>query len=447
MMVTKVIEMIKQRKIGIVQLTNICLENIRKNQDFNAFITCMEEQAVKEAKQKEKIAKDVDFEKRPLFGIPIAVKDLIDVEGVPTTAGSQFFKQKIAQKDAFVIKLLRRAGAIIIGKTNLHEIALGVTNNNPYFGACKNPYDKSKISGGSSGGSAVAVAKQMALAALGTDTGGSIRIPAALCGVVGLKPTYGAVSTGGIVPLAWHLDHVGPITLSVEDARLIFRVICKTDKDSPYSARRTVRKRKWDLSNLRLVIVAGEYVERADERILSLVRDLARSLEKIGFTVTEKQMNWLKDLAAANGLMTQVEAAAFHRQRLMQNPEMFGSDVRERLMQGLNTSGVEYALARKTQTEAKHMFRDFFKNFDLILLPTTPITAPTIEGEDAIAMAKRLTRFTAPFNITGLPALTVPIGFVDGLPVGAQLVANYFEEELLFLVGQAVENLVGWQRV
>ncbi|WP_245530578.1 amidase [Pseudothermotoga thermarum] len=441
MTITEAIRMISKRKVGIVELVNLCLENIHKNQDLNAFITCMEEQALEEAKEKEKVAKNADFEKQPLLGIPIAVKDLIDVKGVPTTAGSLFFKENIAKEDAFVVKLLRKAGAIIVGKTNLHEIALGVTNNNPHFGPCRNPYDKSKISGGSSGGSAVAVATGMALAALGTDTGGSIRIPAALCGVVGLKPTYGVVSTSGVIPLAWHLDHVGPITSSVEDAHLIFRITRKYDRNNPYSVTR-VYKVKRNLSRLRVAVAVGEYIEEADQRILELVRDIAKSLEKMGFSVEQKKLDWLKDLAAANVLMTQVEAATFHKERLLKNPEMFGSDVRERLMQGLNTSGTDYALARKTQTEAKHIFREFFKEYDLILLPTTPITAPPIEGENAVAMARKLTRFTAPFNISGLPALTVPVGFVDGLPAGVQLVASWFEEELLFFVGQKIESIV-----
>ncbi len=440
MTIIEAIEKIKSRKLGIVELTSLCLENIRKNNDFNAFITCMEEQALEDAREKENALKKVNFERQPLFGIPIAVKDLIDVENVKTTAGSLFFKDSVAKQDAFVIKLLKKAGAIIIGKTNLHEVALGVTNNNPHFGACKNPYDKSRISGGSSGGSAVAVATQMALAALGTDTGGSIRIPAALCGTVGLKPTYGVISTSGIIPLAWHLDHVGPITRNVKDARLMFKVVSKRNKNDPFSVDGVSRLVRKSLTGLKVARVVGEYVEKTDEKILAVVNDVAKSLQKIGMKVEEKEMNWLKDLAAANGLMTQVEAAAFHRERLLNNPELFGDDVRERLLQGLNTSGIDYALARRQQTIAKSIFKEFFRDYDLILLPTTPIVAPPIEGENAVALARRLTRFTAPFNLSGLPALTVPAGFVDGLPAAVQLVTDYFKEDLLFLVGEQVEN-------
>lgn len=436
-----------QRKFRPKEFVEECFKKIEAQKHLGAFISLDYEGAMKTAKFLENSFKNRE-DLPPLYGVPIAVKDLIDVASLKTTAGSLFFKDNVAKEDAFVVQQLKKAGAIIVGKTNLHEIALGVTNNNPHFGPCRNPHDPSRISGGSSGGSAVAVATDMVVAALGTDTGGSIRIPAALCGVVGLKPTYGRVSVRGVLPLSWHLDHVGPLASCVEDAWTVLKVICRYDERDPFSLRAPIREPDFERfpEGIRVLKPVGEFISKADERILNLVGEAARVLEKLGAVVEERPLEWLKDAAAANGLITQAEAAAFHRERLREHPELFGEDVRQRLMEGASVSGTDYALARRVQTIVKHSFRELFKEYDLLILPTVPIVAPPIQGEGAVEMARRLTRFTAEFNISGLPALNLPFGRVDGLPAGVQFVTKWWREDLLVQVAHAVEKLVNFTR-
>ncbi|MDK2883984.1 amidase [Pseudothermotoga sp.] len=447
MFIYEIQKLIRKKEIKPSEVLEECIKNIEANAKLGAFITLTLDSAMKQAKKQDEMLKTADPEKLPpLFGIPIALKDLIFTKGIRTTGGSLFWKDFIPHEDAFIVKKLRKAGAIFIGKTNMHEIALGVTNNNPHFGPCLNPHDSSRISGGSSGGSAVAVASGMCLAAIGTDTGGSIRIPSALCGVVGFKPTYGRVSLRGIMPLAWHLDHAGPITKCVEDARIVLKVIEGYDSKDPFSIR--MRNSKIDGKKTTKIKVAkgvGDFVGKADERILKLVDEFSKELEKLDMKIEMENTDWLKDVAAANGLMTQVEAAAFHRNRLEEKPEWFSEDVRERLIQGKSASGVEYALARHTQSIAKHRFNEFFKAYDLLLLPTVPVIAPPLHGEGAVELSRKLTRFTASFDITGLPAITIPYGKIEGLPVGVQLVAASGRDAFLLKISRIIEQVLANQ--
>ena len=256
---------------------------------------------------------------------------------------------------------IKKAGAQIIGKTNTHEIALGVTNNNPHYGACKNPWDITRTPGGSSGGSAVAVATGMAMAALGTDTGGSIRIPAALCGVVGLKPTYGRVSLRGILPLSWNLDHAGPITRKVEDAALMLQVMGGYDELDPTSVKTLPgdysSHLKDSMKERKIALAVGNFIEEADQEVLEAVRNAAQVLAEQGALITEVNVDFLKEGALANAVMTQADGAAFHRERLKEHPDWFGADVRQRLETGAAFTSSEYALARRTQTEVKRQLR------------------------------------------------------------------------------------------
>lgn len=439
-------KLLRQKKITPTTILKQCIEKIEQHKDLNAFITLTIDQALEQAKEQDQILKTADVDNLPsLFGIPVALKDLVHTKGIRTTAGSLFWKDFIPDEDATVVKKLKKAGAIIVGKTNLHEIALGVTNNNIHFGACKNPYDPTKISGGSSGGSAVAVATGMVLAAIGTDTGGSIRIPSALCGVVGLKPTYARVSTKGVIPLAWHLDHVGPITNCVKDAWIVLNVIEGYDSKDPFSLRyRRTNTPDFDssLNDIKMVKAVGEFVEKTDPRILERLNVVAQLSEKLGMIVDSQNMDWLKEAAAANGLMTQTEAATFHKQRLKEKPEWFSEDVKQRLTEGLQTTGSDYAFARYTQSLVKHRFKKLFQKYDILLLPTVPITAPPISGEGAVEMARRLTRFTASFNIAGLPAISLPVGKIDGLPTGVQLVSDVCNETLLLKIAHKLESMI-----
>ncbi len=435
-------DLIKNKDISASDLALACYRQIeRLNPMLNAFITV--------------IPPDMDApppmgtRRGPLYGIPIAVKDLYDTKGIRTTSGSKFFADNIPIEDAFVIQKIKKAGAQIIGKTNTHEIALGVTNNNPHFGACRNPWDVTRIPGGSSGGSAVAVATDMALAALGTDTGGSIRIPAALCGVVGLKPTYGRVSLRGILPLSWNLDHAGPITRKVEDAAIMLEVMGGYDELDPASVKTLpgdyTSNLKHGIRGSKIALAVGNYVEGSDPEILAAVRTSGLVLQEQGVSITEVNMDFLREGALANGLMTQADGASFHRERLMAHPDWFGADVRQRLEAGAAVTSSEYALARRTQVEVKRKCDLLFEQYDLLMLPTTPIPAPFLEGENAIERARQLTRFTAPFNLTGLPALSVPCGFTkEVLPIGLQIVSRSWNEVGVLRAGYAFQEVTEW---
>jgi aspartyl-tRNA(Asn)/glutamyl-tRNA(Gln) amidotransferase subunit A len=388
----------------------------------------------------------------PLYGVPIAVKDLYDTKGIRTTSGSKFFADNIPQEDAYVVQKIKNAGAQIIGKTNTHEIALGVTNNSPHFGACKNPWDITRTPGGSSGGSAVAVASGMAMAALGTDTGGSIRIPASLCGVVGLKPTYGRVSLRGILPLSWNLDHAGPLTRKVEDAALMLQVMSGYDVLDPACVKTLpgdyYSHLRDGMSGRKIALAVGSYIDASDAEILEAIRKASQILEEQGVIITEVNINFLKEAALANGIMTQADGAAFHRERLKEHPDWFGPDVRQRLETGAACTSSQYALARRTQTEVKRRCELLFDEYDALLLPTTPIPAPVLEGENAIERARQLTRFTAPFNLTGLPALSVPCGFTnEGLPIGLQIVSRAWNEAGVLRAGYAFQEATEWHKM
>ena len=432
-------DLIKSRKTSSKDLASKCLTQIKNlNSTLNAFITVTPPK------------KDLKPEgSTPLYGLPIAIKDLIDTQGIRTTYGTRFFNNHVPNEDAFVVKKIKQAGAQIIGKVNLHEVALGLTSNNPHYGTCRNPWDFTRTPGGSSGGSAVAVATGMALAALGTDTGGSIRVPAALCGVVGLKPTYGRVSLGGIMPLSWNLDHAGPITRKVEDAALMLQVMSGYDENDPVS----IKTLPGDYSShiqdgmqdRKVALAIGIYIEDSDYEVYQAVRVAAYALKKLGVSVEEVNMDFLHDAWEAARTILHVDAATFHKERLIEHPDWFGDDVRARLMIGMNTTANDYSLARRAGMKARRKLDELFELFDVLLLPTTPIAAPEIEGENALERAAQLTRFTNPFNVTGLPALSVPCGFTsEGLPIGLQIVSRAWNEAGVLRAGYAYQELTDW---
>ena len=387
-----------------------------------------------------------------LSGIPIAVKDLYETAGVRTTSGSLFFKDYIPKQDAFAVSKLKSAGAHLIGKTSTHEIALGVTNINPHYGTPRNPWDTNRITGGSSGGSAAAVAAGMCMAALGSDTGGSIRIPASLCGVVGLKPTYGRISLRGILPLSWNLDHAGPLTRSVKDAALLLQVLAGYDDNDPSCVYTPVGNYlegiEDDVKGMQIALVTGKFVEVGDPEVLKAVREAACVFESFGARVEEVDVEWLYEAANVNGQLVQSDGAAFHHERLAQNPELFGTDVRQRLEEGCARTSSKYALARRKQVELRRRSEQFFRQYEAILLPSTAIAAlPINDIENSASQAPALTRFTAPFNLTGLPALSVPCGFTrESLPIGLQIVCGHWQESKTLRLGYAYEHATEWHK-
>ena len=451
--ISTALEALRQNKISPQDLASAGRRQIeRLNPRLKAFITVIEsfpEPYANGGKENTPSPRSASAHGMALNGIPIAVKDLFNTAGVRTTAGSKFFADHIPETDAFVVGKLKDAGALILGKTNTHEIALGVTGNNPHYGTACNPWDTTRIPGGSSSGSAIAVSTGMALGALGTDTGGSIRIPASLCGIVGFKPTYGRVSLRGVFPLSWNLDHVGPLTKTVEDAALLLQVISVYDPLDPASIKMLVGDYLGhlmdDMTGRKIALGMGEYIESAEPEVLDAVREAAKVFASFGCNVQEVDVNWMREAALANKTMTQADGAAVHRQRVQEHPDWFGEDIRRRLEDGANTTSTEYILARRTQAEVRKKCEQFFEQYDLLLTPTTPVPAPAIAGNDAVEQAGRLTRFTAPFNLTGLPALSVPCGFTkDGLPIGLQIVSRAWAEAKVLNAGNAFERVTGW---
>lgn len=448
--ISNALDLLRGQKISPQGLAAACFRQIeRLNPELKAFITVCDSQAPanpQPSRQTIPVALA-----NALRGIPIAVKDLFDTAGIRTTAGSKFFADNIPDADAFVVEKLKQAGAVIMGKTNTHEIALGVTGNNPHYGTARNPWDVTRIPGGSSSGSAIAVATGMALGALGTDTGGSIRIPASLCGVVGFKPTFGRVSTRGVFPLSWNLDHVGPLTACVRDAAILLQVISIYDAIDPASIKMLTGDYLGhlvdDMQGRKIALGVGEFVESADPEVLNAVHNAAKVFGSMGCKVQDVDVNWMREAALANSTMTRSDGAAVHRDRLQEHPEMFGEDIRRRLEDGAKTTSTEYALARRTQTEVKKRCEVFFESHDFLIVPSTPIAAPTIEGNDAVEQAARLTRFTAPFNLTGLPAISIPCGFTkEGLPIGLQIISRAWADAKVLNAAYAYEQATEWHK-
>lgn len=446
------LEALHRRDFTALDLTEACLRQIeRLNPVINAFITPTPELAVQAAFQADSLLslQPSNLKDLALLGLPLALKDLFETAGIRTTAGSRFFADRMPKEDAEAVLKMKLAGAVILGKTNTHEIALGVTGVNPHYGAVKNPWDLTRIAGGSSSGSAAAVTAGMCLAALGTDTGGSTRIPASLCGVFGFKPTSGRVSTRGVIPLSWSLDHVGMLTHTVRDAGMLLQVLAGFDPHDPASvdvaADNYLSHLEKGVNGSRAALAVGEYIDASDPQVLAAINAAAQCFKDLGAQVEKVDLSWIADLARANTSMTQAEAAAVHREHLAAHPDWFGEDVLQRLQTGAALTSTEYALARRAQAEGRRRFEMFFTRYDFLILPTTPIPAPPIEGTGAIEAARQLTRFTSPFNLAGLPALSVPCAFTaEGLPLGLQIVAKHWDEARLLQAAYAFEQVTEW---
>ena len=440
------------RKISPVELAGHYFERIATvDRGLNSFITPTPDVAMRDARAAEDALRRGD-QRGSLLGIPVALKDLVDTRGIRTTAGSCFFADRVPDEDAAVVERLRAAGAVLVGKLNMHEWALGVTNDNPHFGPCRNPWARERITGGSSGGSGAALAAGLCVGSLGSDTGGSIRIPSALCGVVGLKPTFGRVSVRGVVPLSWNLDHVGPMARRVADVAMLLQAIAGFDPRDPFSVDAPVDDYVSGLSEgvagWRVWLASGECLEDADAEVLRAVRQAGQVFQELGAHVREVDLPHLAEAGRANGVMTTADASTFHGERMRAHPEGFGPDVLSRLQRGSSYTVGEYVEARRLQTVLRREFGSWFQECEVILLPTTPIPAPVREGLDAVEAARVLTRFTAPFNLTGLPAISVPGGFTaDRLPIGLQVVGPAWSEARVLRAAAAYERATSWHRM
>ncbi|MBI5567290.1 MAG: amidase [Chloroflexi bacterium] len=436
---------IRTKQISPLELTRAYLDRIEMlNPKLNAFITLTAESALAEAQAAtEAVMRGAEL--GPLHGIPLALKDLFDVRGVPTTAGSPLMKDNVARADAFVTKQLRDAGAIFLGKLNMHEWALGVTNINPHFGPVHNPWKLDHITGGSSGGSAAAIAAGLCAGTLGSDTGGSIRIPASLCGVVGLKPTYGRISTRGVIPLAWSLDHVGPIGRCVDDVALLFGVLDGYDEADPYCLP-TQNPPRTTHHALRVGVPDAYFFSDLHPDTERAYRAAIKTIGELGYAPIEVALPGFEVSEKASSKILLADAAAYHQDRIAQHADRIGEDVLTRLRWGTEVSGIEYALARRTQIEWQRKLARLFETIDVLLVPATPQPATPIEDADPLALSKgNLTRFTRMFNLTGNPALVLPCGFTeDDLPIGLQLVGAHWREDLILQVARAYEQAAPW---
>ena len=436
----------RAREVTALEITNSCLQRIDQLQpSLNAFIRVMADEAKRDAE-----TADREFasgrDRGPLHGVPIAVKDIIDVRGIPTTAASRVREGHIAAADAPVITRLRDAGAVIVGKTNLDEFAFGTTSENSAFGAIRHPLDTSRSPGGSSGGSAVAVATGMALAALGSDTGGSIRIPAAACGIVGLKPTLGEISTDGVVPLAKTFDHVGPFTRTVGDAALLHHAMSAlTGADPPSGGADLPRSAK----DLRLGIPRGYLTDLLDDDVRARFDEAAAALRSAGARLTDVSVPHASMTPAVYIHIHSSEGATFHARTLDSEPERYTPVVRRRLELGRYVLAQDYARAMEGRELLRREVDAALAGCDALVLPTLPIPAPPV-GAETMPIGGReepvralMLRLTQLFNVTGHPAISIPCGVTaDGLPVGLQLVGHRSQTNDLLSTALVIERLL-----
>jgi aspartyl-tRNA(Asn)/glutamyl-tRNA(Gln) amidotransferase subunit A len=431
---TAVAGALRARTLSPVELVDAYLARIETGRDLRGFITEPGATARRQAQRAaDRLARR---ETGALLGVPIALKDLFNTRGVRTTVGSRILRDWVPTADAAVVTRLREAGAIVFGKTNLHEFAYGVTTANPWWGVARNPVDPRRSPGGSSGGSAIAVVAGMCAAAIGSDTGGSIRIPAALCGCVGLKPTRGALPLDGAYPLGWSLDHAGPLTRTVADAGLLFEVL------SGRTLPPRVRTR-----GLRVGLVQGNITQRVQPGVRARVEAAALGLRRAGLRVREVTIPELDWTVATQLVTLRAEASAVHARWIRQRPKAYGLDVRVRLQLGALVSGADYVVAQRARDRIREAIRRVFEQVDVLLLATSPITAPVIgdrvarwrSGDEPVDGA--LVRLTSPFNLSGVPALSVPFGAAGGLPVGVQVVGQWNDEPRVLAVGRLIEAL------
>jgi len=439
----------REDRLSPVAATRVLLERI-EGDETNAFVTVTAERAVEDATRAEKELHS-GRDRGPLHGVPVGLKDLVCTRGVRTTMGSTFFRDYVPDYSATVAEKLEGAGAVLIGKTNTHEFAYGPTGDRSYFGPTRNPRDIARITGGSSGGSGAAVAANLLYGALGSDTGGSIRIPSALCGGVGMKPTFGRVSKRGVFPLSWSLDHVGPITRTVEDNALMLNVLAGHDPLDPYSIDRPPEDFARDLERAvwgsRIGIPETFYFDHVDAEVEERVREAAEVFVSLRAEVREVEIPNLWDTLEAQRLTLAAEAYAVHEERLKTEPERFDDQGLERLLRGEELEAYRYANAQQRKLRSTQEFGSAFEDVDVLLTPTVPIPATEIgQRQTSIggyeeAVYSALTRLTGPTNLNGLPSLSVPCGTTtSGLPTGVQLIGRSFDEATLYRFGHAYER-------
>lgn len=447
---TQVARLIETKEVSPVEVTRALLDHAHElNDTVNAYISFRDDAALQEAQKAEDEIAAGQY-KGPLHGIPMAIKDNIYIGGEVTTMASKIHRDFVSKDDSSVVKKLKEAGAVLTGKLNMHEYAWGIDNNSPHFGPVHNPWNLDKVPGGSSGGSGAAVASNTTFTTLGTDTAGSIRIPSAACGLVGLKPTHGRVAKYGCYPLAWSLDHIGPMSKSVEDAAATLQAIAGFDPRDPTAVDVPVDDYRAALGGDPKGLVIGveeDYFFRdVHDPIEKLVRKQIDELVGRGAvlkTVTIPSLAYSEWAELATSLS---EASAIHHSDLLERPDDFGADIRFLFELGELFSSIDYLQAQQVRRQLKQDFTAALDEVDVLIAPTLPVLPPDIGSAVAnlngqeVDLIDNFIRFTGPGNLTGLPALTVPVGVEEGLPVGLQIMGKAFDESTVLRVGAHIEE-------
>ncbi len=438
------------KKLSPKESVEQCLRNIKDNSTYNAFVTICEEEALENARLAEEEISKGNI-KGSLHGVPVAIKDVIFTDGIRTTMGSRLFEDFVPNFNATVVQKLKDAGAIIIGKANTHEFAYGPTGDRSLIGPCRNPYNPNKMTGGSSSGSAVAISKDMAYAALGTDTGGSIRIPAAACGVVGMKPTFGLVSKYGVYNTAYTLDHVGPMTKKVKDNATMLNILVGYDEKDPHS----LHKAKEDYTRLigqsivgKKIALPSYYFKNIDPEVSKAIENVIQLYQDLGAMIEEVEIQGIEDIAKYQVITIQAEAYAVHETNIRQRGYLYDEELYERLQSSQNLPAYQYVLAQQQRMELTNKFNQVFNNVDILLTPSLPILPTDINqrevmiGDHSESVRSAVLRLTAPTNYTGNPSLSIPCGLSkSGLPIAFQLIGKHGSEATLYQFGDAFEQV------
>ena len=442
--IAELAELLKTGQISSVELTNDCLSRIEKlNPALNAFITITVNSALAHAREADAEIRRGQW-RGPLHGIPLGLKDLIDTAEVLTTAASAVFKDRVPKQDADIVSRLKAAGAVLIGKQNLHEFAYGGSSLVSYYGDVRNPWNVAHISGGSSGGSAAAVATGLCYGAIGTDTAGSIREPAALCGVVGLKPTYGRVSVRGVIPLSTSLDHVGPIARTVTDAAIILSTIVDRGQ---YDGSDDVKFSARGIKPLRIGVPRKFFYEGLGPEVESAVSDALSVLRTLGHEQREIHATVPQDRTLQSG-----EAYAYHSEFVGRSPELYQPETLRRIRSGENISPADILRGREELQETRRDIKKIFEKIDVLVTPTTPIPAPLIanlkKDPDSLRPCEiLLLQNTRPANVWGLPAISLPCGFTNaGLPIGLQIIGAHWAEATVLQLAYEYEQATAWRK-
>ncbi|SEH83729.1 aspartyl-tRNA(Asn)/glutamyl-tRNA(Gln) amidotransferase subunit A [Halobacillus karajensis] len=439
MTIEELVKGYKNQEYSPVEITNKHLDQCRiYNAEYNAFITICEESALSEAKRIEATMMNNRGEHGILQAVPISYKDSIDTKGMRTTNGSLIHKNRIATEDANVVKVLKENGALNLGKNNMYEYGFGITSDNPFYGPVKNPWNTDYMAGGSSGGSAAAVAANLSMASIGTDTAGSIRVPAACCGVIGLKPTYNLIPMYGVMPLSWTLDHVGPITKTVSDLNIVMEALTKR----PYK-----KSGKEDIKGLKIGVPDQHFNEGINEEVREIYQKALEDFERLGAELVAINMPFATESIDIATTIATAEVGYTHNELIKTSLDLYGEGAKETFDKSRSISSFEYIEALKKREIMSHKVSELYESIDVIATPTLPVPTTKLgESEVDFGHSKEkvgdcMIRYTCLFDITGHPALSLPCGITnDSMPVSLQLISNHYQEDVLMNAAHMYEK-------